>query len=186
MLEFTKQSAVQMLGGLKSWLRKAEEQLPEDKTATLLSERLAPDMFPLTTQIRFACVQALEAIYRLQGRDFPPLVEAILNEGRQGGEKAGTIADAIARIDETIAHIEVATNEAPCLDGDAPVAIILPMGMTFDVKAEQSLRDWALPQFYFHLSIAYAILRAQGVMIGKADYIGHMLSFLRQPAAAEG
>ena len=51
--------------------------------------------------------------------------------------------------------------------------------MTFDLTAEQYARDWALPQFYFHVMTAYAILRAQGVALGKADYITHMFAYLR-------
>jgi hypothetical protein len=53
------------------------------------------------------------------------------------------------------------------------------MGMIFDLTAEQYARDWALPQFYFHVMIAYAILRAEGVDLGKADYVAHMFAYLR-------
>ena len=59
------------------------------------------------------------------------------------------------------------------------VAHALPAGMVFDLTAEQYARDWALPQFYFHLMIAYAILRAEGVDLGKADYVAHMFAYLR-------
>lgn len=52
----------QMLGSLSGWLKKAQEQLPKDEAETLLSARLAPDMYPLSTQVRFACVQVREAI----------------------------------------------------------------------------------------------------------------------------
>ena len=59
------------------------------------------------------------------------------------------------------------------------MAIELPDGMTFDMTGEQYARDWALPQFYFHVITAYAILRHQGVDIGKADYVPHMFAYLR-------
>lgn len=49
----------------------------------------------------------------------------------------------------------------------------------FDMTGEQYARDWALPQFYFHIVIAYAILRNQGIQIGKADYVPHMFAYLR-------
>ena len=52
-------------------------------------------------------------------------------------------------------------------------------GMVFDLTAEQYVRDWALPQFYFHLMTAYAILRAEGIELGKADYVAHMFAYLR-------
>jgi len=49
----------------------------------------------------------------------------------------------------------------------------------FDLTAEQYVRDWTLPQFYFHVMAAYTILRAQGVALGKADYVAHMFPYLR-------
>ena len=49
----------------------------------------------------------------------------------------------------------------------------------FVLTAEQYARDWALPQFYFHLMTAYAILRSQGIALGKADYVPHMFPYLR-------
>jgi hypothetical protein len=51
--------------------------------------------------------------------------------------------------------------------------------MIFDLTAEQYARDWTLPQFYFHLMIAYSILRSAGVNLGKADYVTHMFACLR-------
>ena len=56
----------QMLGALADWLAKAEVQMPGGKAETLLSARLAPDMFPLATQVRFACVQVWEGAHRLR------------------------------------------------------------------------------------------------------------------------
>ena len=55
----------------------------------------------------------------------------------------------------------------------------LPMGMIFDLTAEQYVRDWALPQFYFYVMTAYAILRAAGIDLGKADFVAHMFAYLR-------
>jgi hypothetical protein len=60
-----------------------------------------------------------------------------------------------------------------------PIAHELPMGMVFDMTAEQYIRDWALPQAAFHQMIAYAILRHAGVPLGKADYVPHMFGYLR-------
>ena len=51
--------------------------------------------------------------------------------------------------------------------------------MIFDLTARQYVRDWATAQFYFHVMIAYAILRKEGVDLGKADYVAHLLPFLR-------
>ncbi len=172
-------SYVQMLRALSAWLGKAEEQMPDGAAEALLSARLAPDMFPLATQIRFACVQAQEGVFRLQGRAFPGSVEELLNEGRNANEQPGSIADARGRIDETVAIVEAVTSEARDVDPAALIAHALPAGMIFDLSAEQYARDWALPQFYFHVMIAYAILRAGGVDLGKADYVAHMFAYLR-------
>jgi uncharacterized protein len=169
----------QMLGALSAWLGKAEAQMPGGRAERLLAARLAPDMFPLSTQIRFACVQAQEAVFRLRGEDFPPSIDALLNEGRGAGERPGSIADARTRIDETLALLADLAPTAFGVDPAAPVAHALPNGMVFDLTAEQYARDWTLPQFYFHLMIAYAILRREGVDLGKADYVAHMFAYLR-------
>lgn len=172
-----------MLRTLRGLLGKAEAQLGADRAEGLLSARLAPDMFPLATQVRFACVQAQEAPHRLMGEPLPPSLEELLNEGRNGGDRPGTMAETRARIDETLAFLDGLSGDA--LDrepGDAPLVLDLPNGMTFDLTRDQFARDWALGQFYFHVLAAYAILRAQGVSIGKADYVPHMFAYLRTPA----
>ncbi len=173
---------VQMLRALSAWLAKAEAQKPDGEAEALLVARLAPDMFPLSTQIRFACVQAQEGMFRLLGQAFPPSIEVLLDEGRNAADRPGSMADAQARIAETIAMIEAA--DVPELDPATPIAHALPQGMVFDLTAEQYVRDWALPQFYFHVMTAYAILRAQGVELGKADYVAHMFPYLRPAPSA--
>ena len=170
---------VQMLKALSGWLAKAESQMPNGGAEALLSARLAPDMFPLSTQVRFACVQAHEGMFRLRGQAFPATVETLLEEGRNADERPGSIAGAQARITETIAVVEEVASDAIDVDPASPIAHSLPMGMVFDLTAEQYARDWALPQFYFHVVIAYAILRAEGVNLGKADYVAHMFAYLR-------
>lgn len=175
---------VQMLGTLSKWLDKAQAQRSGAEAEALLAARLTPDMFPLATQVRFACRQALEGISRLQERDFSPLCETLVAEGRNAGEQPGSIADAQARIAETLAEVEQAAARGIAIDPAAPIAHALPAGMTFDLTAVQYARDWTLPQFYFHVITAYAILRASGIELGKADYVSHMLPYLRPPAAA--
>lgn len=170
---------VQMLSALAAWLAKAEAQRPDGGAEALLSARLAPDMFPLSTQIRFACVQAQEGIFRLQDRPFPPSIDALLNEGRNASEQPGTMADAQARIRETVALVEAFASDAADVDPTWPIAHALPMGLIFDLTAKQYVRDWALPQFYFHVMTAYAILRAEGIDLGKADFVAHMFAYLR-------
>lgn len=169
----------QMLKALSGWLAKAQAQMATADAEALLSARLAPDMFPLSTQIRFACVQAQEAVFRLQGEAFPPSMAILLEEGRNAAESPGSLADAQQRIQETVALLENTGPAALDADPQDDIAHELPNGMIFDLTAEQYARDWTLPQFYFHLMTAYAILRSQKVDLGKADYIPHLLPFLR-------
>jgi hypothetical protein len=167
-----------MLRTLSGWLDKAETSAPGGADA-LMAERLAPDMFPLATQIRFACVQAREGICRLSGAEFPADLIALLNEARNAGEQPGTIANARGRIAETLDQIAAFTAAPAGGDPERPVVHALPMGIVFDLTAEQYVRDWVLGQFYFHVMIAYAILRAKGVPLGKGDYVAHMMPFVR-------
>ena len=169
----------QMLKALSGWLAKAEVQMPDGGADALLSRSIASDMFPLSTQIRFVCVQAQEGIFRLTGEAFPASIETLLNEGRNAREHPGSIADAQARIAETLALLGDLAPGALDADPGQSLTHALPNGMIFDLTAEQYARDWTLPQFYFHLMTAYAILRSEGVDLGKADYVTHMFAYLR-------
>ncbi len=169
----------QMLKALSGWLKKAQQQLAPADAEALLSARLAPDMFPLSTQVRFACVQVHEATVRLQGESFPESVGELIEEGRNGGEQPGSLADAEARIDQTIALLESLAFDALDANADQPLAHELPNGMILDLSAGQYARDWTLAQFYFHLMTAYSILRSEGIELGKADYVVHMLPYIR-------
>lgn len=157
-----------MLGNLSVWLDKAG-----DVGDGVLATRLAPDMFPLATQVRFACVQAIEGTARLSGIPFPPLHQELLDEGRSGGESPGTLAEAKARITQTLEWIARQNGEA--LDPASAMPHELPIGMTFDFSAGEYARDWALGQFYFHLMAAYSNLRHAGIPLGKGDYVAHLL-----------
>lgn len=176
----------QMLKTLSAWLDKAQAQLPADEAQALLSARLAPDMFPLATQIRFACVQAQETIARLRGEAFPASRDLLLEEGRNAGEQPGSLADAQARIAQTVALLDALAPDALDAAAGSSIAHELPNGMVFDLTAEQYARDWTLPQFYFHLMTAYAILRAHKVDLGKADYVSHMFAYLRPGTMPQG
>jgi len=146
---------------------------------TLLSSRIAPDMFPLSTQIRFACVQVYEAVFRLQGEASPEIINELIAEGRNAGEQPGTFSDAKARIDEAIALLGSLSPDALNENPDKLIVHELPDGMTFDMTPEQYARDWSLAQFYFHIMTAYTILRSEKIQLGKADYVSHMFAYLR-------
>ena len=135
----------------------------------LLAARLADDMFPLATQIRYVCNMPGEAMERLTGAAFTSREEdpATLEEARELVERA-------------LAEVEDWSGKA-LPDDDRPIALELPNGMAFDLTAGEYVRDWALPQLYFHGTAAYAIARAKGAQLGKADYVGHMFRYFRKP-----
>jgi uncharacterized protein len=176
----------QMLRALSGWLKKAQEQIPKVEAEALLSARLAPDMFPLSTQVRFACVQVQESIFRLKGEAFPQSIAELLEEGRNAGNRPGTIAEAQARIDETIALLDSLASDALDANAPQPLAHELPNGMILDLSAEQYARDWAIAQFYFHLMTAYSILRSERIELGKADYVAHMFTYIRPETIPKG
>ncbi|KMO44702.1 hypothetical protein VQ03_01660 [Methylobacterium tarhaniae] len=172
----------QMLRALSGWLGKAREHHGGEADG-LMARRLAPDMFPLSSQVRFACLQAQEATYRLRGEPLPQALDDLARAGREAGERPGSLDEAQACIAETLARLDGLEPQALDAGADLSIAIELP-GLTFDMVGESYARDWALPQFYFHLVTAYAILRNQGVPLGKADYVPHMFSYLRAGTAA--
>lgn len=168
---------IQMLTALSSWIDKAEDRGID--AGALLSARLAPDMFPLSTQLRFCCVQAYEGVARLRGTEFPQVWHDLLEEGRSGGDHPGSVEEVRTRIADTVSFLETCAADELDAGAGRSVAVELPDGRIFDMTAEQYIRDWALPHFYFHVMAAYAIMRAQGVDLGKGDYVRHAFAYLR-------
>jgi hypothetical protein len=159
-----------MLKGLSNQLAKAETFATDSGLATedLLAARLAPDMFPLSTQVRFVCVQASDVLRHLTGADsFAP------------AEDATDFAGLRAQLADAVARIEAAPASAFEGVADKTIELKMPNGIVFDLTGEQFVRDWALAQFYFHLTAAYAILRHKGVALGKPDWVSHMFAYIR-------
>ncbi|ALH79015.1 DUF1993 domain-containing protein [Sphingopyxis macrogoltabida] len=140
-----------------------------------IAARLAPDMFPLASQVRFSCGQAIQAATRL-GAGGAPLLD----------EDATDFAGLQAQIAATLAWLETIDRAALDGDPDRAVGFDLPNGMAFDMTAATYVRDWAQPQYYFHLVAAYGILRHMGVPLGKADYVSYMMAYLRPGTAPAG
>lgn len=161
----------QMLLALGGFLRKGEERAREQgfDPQVLLQSRLAPDMHDLAAQVRFTCTQAREALQRLGGQPLSVLQAPI------------SMVEALALIDDTLAFLAAADHEVIDRSGPRAIAIELRDGIAFDMNGEEFVRNWAIPQFYFHLVTAYNILRHNGVPLGKADYAQHMFAYLRQP-----
>ncbi len=168
-----------MLKALSGWLDKAQQQLPDNEAETLLSARLAPDMYPLSSQVRFSCLQAQEASFRLKGEPLPEYLNELARSGQNAGEEPGSLSDAQKQIDRALSFLKNLAPDELDTFASQPVSIELPSGMIFDMTGEQYARDWALAQFYFHLNTAYSILRNRGIELGKADYVQHMFAYLR-------
>ncbi|KUY54216.1 MULTISPECIES: DUF1993 family protein [unclassified Burkholderia] len=178
----------QMLRAQSAWLDKAAAHRQAEGNApdALLTLKLAPDMYPLAAQVRFSCFQAMEPVYRLRGEPLPDALLALREAGWHADAQPGTLSDAQGIVAGTISFLGELAPDA--LDGGAalPIALELPNGTAFDMTGEQYARDWALPQFYFHAIAAYAILRHHGVELGKADYVPHMLAYVRPGTIPQG
>lgn len=147
---------------MAAFLEKARAHADEQGVAqdSLLTARLYEDMAPLTSQVQRASDAAKFAVARLAGIEAPsmPDTEASFDELQ-------------ARIAATVAFLESVPRDA--IDGreDADVELKTPT-RSFQFKGRGYLLGFALPNFYFHVTTAYAILRHKGVPLGKMDYLG--------------
>ncbi len=153
-----------MLNGLSAWLDRAAAQAREKNydPAVLLASRLYPDMLPLSKQIQIACDAAKFGVARITGDEAPKYED---NEA--------TIDDFKARIAKTIAWIE--SVPASRFEGreEAPVSVPVRNRDPLQYNGLGYLQQHGLPNFFFHVMTVYAILRHNGVPLGKADYLGH-------------
>ena len=152
---------VQGLKGLLNVLRKTAAHVDAkgiDPTA-ILQARLYPDMFPFVRQVQICTDFAKGPVARLAGEE-PPAWEDIET----------SLAELIARVERAIAYVEAV--DAARLEGSEDRDITLVRrGETSVVKGQPYLLGQAIPNFYFHLTTAYAIARHNGVEIGKRDYL---------------
>ena len=153
----------QMLGGLKEVLAKAEAHATAKKIEpdALLQARLFPDMFGLLRQVQVATDFAKSVSARLAAVDVPKFDDSEL-----------TFSDLQARIDKVLAFI--GGLDVAAFDGADTREIVTQAGTPKEKRFSGSsyLLNYGLPHFFFHTTTAYAILRHNGVEIGKKDYIG--------------
>ncbi len=151
------------LNALSGILDKAEAFASAKKidAAVLLRTRLAPDMFDLTRQVQVATDQARRGAARLAGVEAPSYED---NET--------TIAQLKARLAKTVAYLK--TLDKAKIDASAEKEITFPLGpeKKGHMKGDDYLNHFVLPNFYFHCTAAYSILRHCGVDIGKRDFMG--------------
>lgn len=144
-----------------TWLDKAEAHATAKKfdVNTLLTARLAPDMFPLARQVQSISDNAKGTAARLAGVAIPSFPDE---------EK--TVAELRARLDKTVAFLETLKREQ--FDGAEARVVTLPWMQGKGFKGLDYLVGFALPNFYFHATAAYTILRHNGVDVGKMDFLG--------------
>jgi hypothetical protein len=154
--EFTIPVFIKMLGGLKGVLQKAKEHGVDENT--LLNDRLAPDMFPLAKQVQVATDNAKGAAARLSGTEAPKFEDT-----------ETTLAELDARIDKTVEYLKTFTKES--LKNAANAQVTLPYFPSKFMTGFDYAREYAIPNFFFHVAMAYALVRKNGVQVGKADYM---------------
>lgn len=150
-----------MLRNVSAILTKAEAQAKAKgyDPAVLLNARLAPDMFPLTKQIQIATDHAKGCVARLAD-DAPETIE----------DNETTFADLQARIARVLAIVEGYTPDRFEGSETRLITIKIPNG-ELKFTGLDYVNQWAIPNFYFHLVTAYDILRANGVELGKRDFL---------------
>ncbi len=153
----------QLLSALGEILAKAETHAADKKIDpnALLQARLFPDMFPLLRQVQIACDFAKGVCARLAGADVPVY-----------DDKETTFEELRALVAKTIAYID--SLDAARFDGSESRDITLRPGTPKErrIAGQSYLLSYGLPQFFFHLTTAYALLRHNGVELGKKDYMG--------------
>ena len=150
------------LTALKGVLAKgaAHAEAKKIDESVFLSSRLSPDMFPLMRQVQIAADFGKGPVARLAGVEVPKY-----------DDTEATFAELAARIDKTLAF--VGTFTAAQIDGQEDRDIQLTIaGNPVNFKGQPYLLHFAMPNLYFHMSMAYAILRHNGVDVGKRDFIG--------------
>jgi hypothetical protein len=151
-----------MLANLTVWLDKAQAHAQTKKfdPAIYLEVRLAPDMLPFKAQVQIACDTAKFAVARLAGVDAPKFEDT-----------ESSLVELQQRVRATVEFIR--SVPASRFDGSEVRDVVIPRRHdSLTVKGQAYLEHFALPNFYFHATTAYALLRHSGVELGKSDFLG--------------
>lgn len=158
----TAEPFIDMLGNLSNILGKAAAHAEAKKIepGVLESLRLTPDMFTLARQVMLTCDFAKNSCARLAGQE-PPRFE----------DTEKTLSELQGRIAKTIDYLKTLTPAQ--MEGAEQRKITLPLRTrTLEMDGLPFIRKWTIPNFYFHLTTTYALLRGVGVDIGKQDFLG--------------
>ena len=148
------------LTNMRGWLDKAAQEKSE---AALMEARLAPDMRPLPAQYQMASDSAKNALARLTGTHAPSMADT-----------ETSFAELAERCDRTIDYLKGFDGGSLAGSEDREVTITFPNGMGYRFTGAHYLTGFALPNFFFHATAAYAILRNAGVPLGKPDFLQHL------------
>lgn len=153
-----------MLGALDRILAKAEAhaEARQFDAGNLLRARLFPDMLDFTRQVQIACDMAKSGAARLAGVE-PPRHE----------DTETTFAELHARIAKVLAFVRTLDRTAIDASGDREI-VVPTRDRSLEFKGRDYVVTWVLPNFYFHVTHAYALLRHNGVELGKRDFLGQM------------
>lgn len=163
LFDLTVPQFIRTLNNLNAILDKAETHAKTKNfdTTVLLNDRLAPDMFPMLKQIQIACDTAKLCASRLSGKEAPT---------NDDSEKS--LAEIKTRIQNTVKYLETFT--ASDFNGAETKHISQPRWEGKYLTGKEYVIHHAVPNIYFHVTTAYAILRHNGVDIGKKDYLGEL------------
>lgn len=152
-----------LLNNMLNWLDRAEAHAQARKfdANNYLGLRLAPDMLPFVRQIQIASDAAKASMSRLAGAEIP-----------KWEDNEATLDDLRARIRKTLAHVQSFSPSQVDGSDDKPISVPMRSGDALQFTGETFLRHYALPNFFFHSTTAYALLRQAGVELGKADFLG--------------
>jgi hypothetical protein len=160
-------AAIAMLTNIKGLLDKAAAQKDE---AVLLEARLAPDMFALPRQVQIASDIAKNGAGRLAGIEAPSMPDT-----------EASFAELKERCDKTIAFLQSVDPAGIDAGMGREITITFPNGGGMRLDGLTYLTGFILPNLYFHASMVYAILRAEGVDIGKQDFLVHLAGNMFAP-----
>ena len=153
---------------LRSILLRARKELfpGSDDMSPIMGARLAEDMLPFPYQITYACAQPRQFLAWL--KDETP------SDPNKDIETL-SFSDLYQQVEDTIAAIEAASSDPDESLINRDKTLQIPPDRSFVLSGAEYVDEWLVPNFYFHIVAAYAILRARGLKIGKADYMAHLM-----------
>ena len=160
-----------LLDGMGGWIDKAVAAGVVEET--MMQARIAPDMHPFPRQLQIASDMAKNAAARLAGVEAPSMPD-----------DETTLAQLKARCAKTADYLRSFDRGAIEGAAERPIELKFPNGMALGFSGAEYLTHFVLPNFYFHATTAYALLRGAGVGLGKQDFMASAAPFMKAPPSA--